>query len=89
MGLFILGIFLSLLYKKYNSIFVPIGFHILWNIISFCLIGKFGFRGIEINNFKKYSTNLDNIETIIVLIILFFVLITNKKLSISKKIKKK
>ncbi|WP_369077061.1 CPBP family intramembrane glutamic endopeptidase [Flavobacterium maritimum] len=74
LGILFMGILFSILYEKFNSIFVPIGLHIIWDFISFGLVGRNDFKGFFIDNFQIFSKNLDDIETIIIfsLILLLF-----------------
>jgi membrane protease YdiL (CAAX protease family) len=73
LGLFLFGILFSLLYKVCKSIFVPIGLHISWDIISFFLNGDYGFKGFYIVDFHQHIKQLDNIETLIIAIIVIVI----------------
>lgn len=66
LGILFMGILFSILYEKFNSIFVPIGLHIIWDFISFGLVGRNDFKGFFIDNFQIFSKKLDDIETIII-----------------------
>jgi len=82
-GIFFMGILFSILYKKFNSIFVPIGLHIVWDFISFGLVGRNDFKGFYIDNFQSFSKQMDNIETIVVFV-LIFVLFVNYGTNLKK-----
>lgn len=80
LGIFFMGILFSILYERFNSIFVPIGLHIIWDFISFGLVGRNNFKGFYIDNFQVFSKNLDNIETIIVFCFILLLFLKDKQM---------
>ncbi len=84
LGIFFMGLLFSYLYKRFDSIFVPIGVHILWDTISFGLVGRNEFKGFSIENFNKFSKDLDNIEIVIIFIVLLLIMLKTQKREFKK-----